>query len=344
MGRVSPNPMVGAVITKQGRILAQGYHRCYGEPHAEVNALSLLGSGEGKGATLYVTLEPCAHHGKTPPCTHAILDYGISRIVVGMEDPNPCVHGKGIKELRRAGVRVDTGVLEGACRALNAPYIKAIQKGKPFVTVKVAQTLDGKIATQTGHSRWITTDASRRKVHRLRKSHDAVLVGVNTVIADDPQLTVRHVRGNHPKRIILDSNLRVPESACVLTCCDPHLTVLATTETSSQRKRDALIASGHEVWVLPQKDEGGIHLDALWKKMVKEGILSVLVEGGRNVFTSVVLSGETDHYIAFIAPKLFGKGIDTLGELNVSAPEEALRFSRTIWKRAGADAIFEGWF
>ena len=342
-GYVSPNPMVGAVIVKEGQVIAQGYHRHFGGPHAEVNALRHLDRSDAQGATMFVTLEPCAHHGKTPPCVHLILDYGLSRVVVAMEDPNPKVRGKGIQILKQAGIAVQTGLLVTEARALNAPYIKVMEQGKPFITLKVAQTLDGKVATSGGASRWITSEISRRRVHKLRKSHDAILVGVNTVIRDDPQLTVRHVRGTHPRRIILDSRLRIPDTSRCRTCCDPHLTILATTSLSSESRRRELSSSGHHVWLLPFIKKGEIDLSALWERMVAEDILSVLVEGGKKVFTSVIRSGETDRFIAFIAPKLFGSGIEPFGCLDVDVPDDAFTFEKYSWKRSGNDIVFEGW-
>ena len=341
IGGVSPNPAVGAVIVKRGRILAEGYHLRFGGPHAEVDALSRLESGDAAGATMYVTLEPCNHHGKTPPCTDAILEAGIDRVVVGMEDPNPLVRGAGIAKLRASGIEVVIGVLEEKCRRLNEPFVTCIEKNRPFVTLKIAQTLDGRIATPEGRSRWITGEAAREEVHRMRKASDAVLVGVNTVIADDPRLTVRHVRGGGGRRIILDSRLRTPLASRILHLPDPENTILVHTALAPKTGVEALAEAGVTLWRVRQAG-GRVSLPSLLQRMKDAGIGSVLVEGGEAVFSSFLKSGVVDRIVAFIAPVLFGEGKPCFSSLRIREPREGIRFQETIWRRVGEDMMFEG--
>jgi diaminohydroxyphosphoribosylaminopyrimidine deaminase/5-amino-6-(5-phosphoribosylamino)uracil reductase len=342
IGKVSPNPMVGALIVKNDRVLSKGYHARFGGPHAEVDAISKLSSGALKGATLYVNLEPCTHYGKTPPCTDAILKTGIRKVVIGMTDPNPLVNRKGILKLKKSGIEVTTSVLEKECRELNAVYIKWINQKKPFITLKIAQTLDGKIAVNSGQSRWITGQESRKQVHKIRNECDAILVGINTVLHDDPQLTVRLGKGKRIKKIILDSRLRIPDEAGILTNDDPENTILATTPQASKARILSLQGKGISIWVCKSDRSGRVDLKSLWRKCLDAQICSVLVEGGREVFTSVLNSGEADRMVFFTAPKLFGEGIASLGNLGVSDPDSALTFRSFRWKKCGPDMIFDG--
>lgn len=341
-GRVSPNPRVGALVVKEGKILSEGYHTFFGGPHAEINALDELTFEESRGGTLFVNLEPCSHFGKTPPCTDTIIQSGIECVVVGTADPNPAVKGKGIQKLKEAGIAVKIGVLEKECSRLNETYFKFITKKKPFITLKVAQTLDGKIATSRGHSRWITSEASRRWVHQMRKESDAVLVGVNTILTDDPQLTVRLVRGGIARRFILDEELRIPLKAQVLRHPDPQNTIVVTTPKASSAKVRDLQECDVTVWVIEDNQKGMVDLTRLWKRMAEEGISSVLVEGGKTVFTSVLRTGEVDRVVVFIAPKFFGKGIEVFGDLGIDSPSDAMTFRETAWRRRGQDMVFEG--
>ena len=341
-GRVNPNPRVGALVVKDGEILSEGYHGFFGGPHAEINALSKLTSEECKNSTLYVNLEPCVHFGKTPPCTDTILQSGIKRIVVGTVDPNPAVKGKGIQELKRAGIEVCVGVLEKECSRLNESYFKYITKKKPFVTLKIAQTLDGKIATTQGYSRWITSEGSRRLVHRMRRESDAILVGVNTVLTDDPELTVRLIRGDNVRRIVLDGLLRIPVEARVLHHPDPLNTVIATTQKAPSDKIRVLDKMGVTLWIFDSNRNGMIDFSDLLEKMAEERISSVLVEGGKTVFTSVLRTGEVDRVVVFIAPKFFGKGIDVFGDLSIDSPRDAITFREMSWRRKGSDMVFDG--
>ena len=341
-GKVSPNPRVGAILTRNGEILSEGYHAYFGGPHAEVTALSKQKSAETTGDTLYVNLEPCDHQGKTPPCTELIINSGVRRVVIGNLDPNPIVHGKGVKKLREAGIETHLGVLERDCKKLNEAYFKSMIHKKPFITLKIAQTLDGKIATDQGHSRWISSEASRRWVHRMRNENDAVLVGINTVIVDNPELTVRMVRGHAVKKIVLDSRLRIPLESRVLVNSNPTNTYIATTTRAPSERIIPLQKMGVNVWVLKEDNEGRVDISALLKKINQEAIQSVLVEGGNRVFTRLLRAGEVDRLVVFIAPKLFGKGIDSFGELVGCTPDGAVTFNETYWHRRGTDIVFEG--
>jgi diaminohydroxyphosphoribosylaminopyrimidine deaminase / 5-amino-6-(5-phosphoribosylamino)uracil reductase len=344
---VGPNPRVGCLVVKNGKIIAEGYHARYGGPHAERVALSGLGPSRTRKSTLYVTLEPCDHTGKTPPCTRAIIRAGVGRVVIGCLDSNPIVQGRGVRRLRGAGIEVLAGVLEGECLRLNEPFFKFIRTRTPFITVKIAQTLDGKIAARNGGSKWITHEKSRRAVHRLRRDHDAVLVGVQTVIRDDPELTVRDGRGRRiaglsPKRIIMDGRLRIPDGARLLRLGDPDRTIIATTAAASAERRARLKAMGVRVWTLKQDSEGRVSIGDLLKKMARDRIASVLVEGGADIYTSFMKSGEVDRLIVFTSPKLFGDGLSPLGGLGIRSPEGALEFGRVEWKRVGPDMMFIG--
>ena len=341
-GKVSPNPRVGAVLVKDRKIISEGHHERFGGAHAEINALSKIENRRIKGGTLYTNLEPCCHQGKTPPCTEFLIESGIHSVVIGVVDPNPLVNGKGIRRLRQAGIDVRVGIMEKECIRLNEAYFTYITQKKPFVTLKIAQTLDGKIATDRGLSRWITGETSRRQVHRMRSENDAVLVGVNTVIADDPELSVRSVRGRNPRRIILDSRLRIPLQSRVLADSNSQNTVVATTSRAPSDKIKKLHQMGVGVWILKSSIDGAVDLPALWKKMAKEGITSVLVEGGKEVFTSILNTGDADRIVVFISPKVFGRGIDAFGELDVPSPDRAVTFEEIVWHRRGSDIIFEG--
>ena len=338
---VSPNPMVGAVVVKDGRMIAEGYHEKFGEAHAEVNALRRAGDA-AHGSTLYVTLEPCSHQGKTPPCVHAILESGVAQVVIGMKDPNPLVNGKGIYFLKAKGIQVTVGVLEEYCSQLNEHYVHFITHGRPFITLKMAQTLDGRIATSTGHSKWITSEDSRVIAHRLRSRHDAVLVGIGTLLADDPQLTVRHVRGPLPRRIILDSRLRIPLDAHVLSDANNFLTYVATTGNASKEKIGRIEAKGASVLVLPEDERGWVNPDSLWKKMAELGITSVLVEGGSTVHTEFLRRKHADRMVLFIAPKILGSGIDAIGDLGIRNINSALELNDVRMRNFGQDVMITG--
>ncbi|HUV04477.1 MAG TPA: bifunctional diaminohydroxyphosphoribosylaminopyrimidine deaminase/5-amino-6-(5-phosphoribosylamino)uracil reductase RibD [Armatimonadota bacterium] len=303
-GRTSPNPMVGAVVVRDGQIVGEGCHPRAGEPHAEVFALERAGP-LANGADLYVTLEPCCHHGRTPPCTDAIIRSGVRRVFAAMIDPGPTVSGKGIEILRSAGIEVQVGLLEPQARRLNEAYIKRVTTGLPFVLWKAAMTLDGKIATRTGDSRWITGERARKEVHRLRSRYDAVLVGIGTVLADDPELTVRGIRGAvNPLRVVVDSRASLPLDARVLD--SEAQTLVAVTGNAPEEKVEALRNAGARVLVLPAWAGGQVDLRALMSELSNQGLNGVLLEGGGELAASMLEMGLVDKGLIFIAPKIVG--------------------------------------
>jgi diaminohydroxyphosphoribosylaminopyrimidine deaminase/5-amino-6-(5-phosphoribosylamino)uracil reductase len=340
LGKVSPNPMVGAVIVRSGHVIGRGYHHNFGGDHAEIDALKRA-EEEVSGSTLYVTLEPCRHQGKTPPCTDAIIKSKIARVVIGMLDPFPEMRGKSVDLLNRHGIKTKVGVLEDECRALNEVYLKYITTGLPFVTVKFAQTLDARIATAKGESRWISSPESLKLAHKLRARHDAVLAGVGTVLKDNPELTVRLVRGRNPTRVILDSKLRVPFDAKVLANQKAARTLVAATPAADKARLDALGKMGIEVLTIPPDATGRVDLKELLKTLAQRQVSSVLVEGGAETITSFLRIGLVDEVIAIIAPKIMGKGTETVGELNITDVSKALKLSYTKFYRSGVDIVVE---
>ena len=334
-GKTSPNPTVGAVVARDGAVVGQGFTQPIGGPHAEVGALGEAGD-RAAGATLYVTLEPCSHHGRTPPCADLVLSKGISRVVCAMVDPDPRVSGRGIARLRKAGVEVEVGILEAEARGLNAFYVKHRTTGLPFVVLKLAQSLDGRIATAPGDSRWITGEDARRRAHLLRSRVDAVLVGVGTVIADDPMLTVRLVAGRDPARIIVDSALRTPTSARVL---GPGRTILATTEGADEGRAEAFREGGAEVWRLPSA-AGRVDFRALMAGLGRQGFLSVMIEGGASVAASALKAGIVDQAQVFIAPKIIGAGLGAVGDLGIERVADSVRLTDVAVERVGEDLLY----
>lgn len=303
-GTVAPNPMVGAVIVKDGRIIGAGYHEKFGEGHAEVNAFRSA-TEDVAGATIYVTLEPCSHYGKTPPCSDKIIEMKIGRVVIAALDPNPLVSGRGVKKLQAAGIEVVTGVLAEESSRLNEVFMKYIVAKEPFVVMKAAMSLDGKIATRTGESQWITGQAARERVHQLRSALSGIMVGVQTVITDDPQLTSRIPGGKNPLRIIVDSSLRIPLEAKVLRDQDSAKTIIATTEQVDRNKAALLEEAGIELLTVPAKD-GRTDLKALMRVLGERGIDSILLEGGATLNFAALQAGIVDKVQVYIAPKLIG--------------------------------------
>lgn len=303
VGKTSPNPAVGCVIVKDGVIIGEGWHKRAGGHHAEVHALELAGDA-ARGADVFVTLEPCNHTGKTPPCTEALIRAGVGRVVIGMRDPNPTVTGGGLSRLMQAGICVEESGMENECRALNRPFIKHVTTGLPFVTFKCAMTLDGNIASITGESRWISCEASRKHVHRMRAANDAIMVGVDTIIADNPQLTVRHVQGRNPVRVIVDTRLRTPESVEVLGGRLARKTIIATTE-SNPKVHLRYTQQGATILVCDEFD-GRVSMQDLLPKLGKMGIQSILLEGGSRLAGDMVRNGLIDEFVMFIAPKILG--------------------------------------
>jgi diaminohydroxyphosphoribosylaminopyrimidine deaminase/5-amino-6-(5-phosphoribosylamino)uracil reductase len=340
-GSVSPNPMVGAVIVKDGRVIGRGYHHYFGGDHAEVDALK-NGREDVSGAAMYVTLEPCAHYGKTPPCADAIIARKIGKVVIGMVDPDPRVGGRGIEKLKRAGIETVTGVLEAECRALNEAYVRHRSTGLPFVTVKWAQTLDGRIATAAGGSRWLSSPESLKLAHKLRAVNDAILVGVGTVIKDDPELTTRLVRGRNPVRFVLDSKLRVPLDARVLTNQEKARTIIVSTPAADREKLAALRAAGIEVLRVPSGARDRVELPALLKKLGERDISSLLVEGGGETITSFLRERLADKLVVIIAPRVMGTGTDAVGQLDITEVAQALKLDFTRVYRSGDDVVVEG--
>jgi diaminohydroxyphosphoribosylaminopyrimidine deaminase/5-amino-6-(5-phosphoribosylamino)uracil reductase len=339
-GSVNPNPITGALVVKDGVIIGQGYHKAFGGPHAEVFALKEAGEN-ARGATLYVTLEPCCHYGKTPPCTRRIIDAGIKRAVIACRDPNPQVNGQGIGHLREAGIDVKEGVLEEEAKRLNEIFFKFITTHLPFVQLKLAMSLDGKIATRTGDSKWITKEASRREAHRLRRKFAAVLVGLKTVIADDPRLTVRHVFGKDPIRIVLDGQGKIAVEATLLR--EAGRTIIATA-AMSQDKEQALLNLGVEVWRLP-KDQGRVDIRSLLQRLGAEDIDSVLVEGGGETAASFLGARLVDKVSFFIAPIIIGgrDAIPAVGGIGSAYVSEAIWLHDIEVEQVGKDTLYTGY-
>jgi len=306
IGCTSPNPLVGAVIVKDGRIIGEGYHQFYGGPHAEVNAFRNAVE-DVAGATMYVTLEPCSHYGKTPPCAKAIVERGIKNVVIGLIDPNPLVAGKGVQILKENGLDVVTGVLEDEGRKLNEVFLKYITTKLPFCILKTAMTLDGKIATYTGDSKWITNNQSRALVHQIRHRVSGIMVGIGTVLADDPMLNTRleNGEGRDPHRIIIDSKARLPLDAKMLNMASNAKTIVVATEKAEQDKLEQLRAKGAEVIIAPQRN-GNIDLSFVMEELGKREVDSVLLEGGGSLNYSALEEGIVDKVYAFIAPKIIG--------------------------------------
>ena len=348
LGTTSPNPMVGAVVVKSGKVVGQGFHRRAGEAHAEALALGKAGN-KARGATLYVTLEPCVHHGRTPPCLEAILKAGIQEVVCAMKDPNPLVNGLGISGLRKAGVKVRLGLLEGEARRLNEVYIKFTETGRPFVTLKAAMTLDGRIAAPNGESQWISGDESLRFAHELRRRADAVLVGIGTVMADDPQLTVRLVKKGikkGPLRVVLDSRLAIPERARILKEQKQARTIVATTPPGgSSPKAGRLRAMGAEVWELRKTTRGQVSFPNLIKRLREEGVTSLLIEGGSRVNASALSAGVVDKVCAVVAPMLLGggKAIPFIEDLGIQLLRGAIQLHSLKAGKMGRDILLEAY-
>jgi len=340
-GQTGVNPVVGCVVVKDGRIVGLGAHLKRGEGHAEVHALNMAGEN-ANGATAYVTLEPCSHHGRTPPCCERLIEKGVARVVVAAQDPNPLVAGRGIARLREAGVEVATGVLEADSAALNEAFNKFIVTGLPFVTLKTALSLDGRIATKTGHSRWITGAASREAVHTLRHRHAGIMVGAGTVLADDPELTTRlSVPGLHPTRIVVDSRLRIPPSARALNDAAP--TIILTTDRADAGHAERLRAQGAEV--VACGDGERVDLAIALKALGERGISSVLLEGGGTLNGAMLEGGHVDKAMLFYAPIIVG-GEGSPSGFAFEGPEkmtDALRLERVSTEKFGDDWCVTGY-
>lgn len=349
LGFVSPNPMVGCIILNEdGEIIGKGYHERYGQNHAEVNAVeSVKNKADLLNATVYVSLEPCAHFGKTPSCADLLASLPLKKVIVAMEDPNPKVAGKGIQKLRDSGILVEVGVLQKEAEQLNETFLHFIKTRKPFVTLKWAQTLDGYVAAADGSSQWISGKEARTLVHQWRAEYDAVLVGRNTALLDNPALTVRHVEGRQPKRIVLDGPGSLPKELRLF--CDQHeeKTILITTNPHYLAPIDPILAimsgtafSGTRV-IVPKKDNH-VDLEITLEKLGELGIASILVEAGSDLASAFIKQNLVDKIECFIAPKLLGNGTRALKNLGVSRIQDAIEFRKTEWQQIGDDFLFTG--
>lgn len=344
LGFVNPNPLVGAVIVKNGELISEGYHELYGGPHAEVNAIRNT-KEDLEGATIYLNLEPCSHHGNTPPCSLALIQNKFNRVVIAMTDPNPLVAGKGIEMLRKNGIEVVTGILEDKARLLNEVFIKYITSGEPFVAMKTAMSLDGKIATSNGDSKWISNEDSRKFVHQLRNNYAAIMVGVETVIKDDPSLTCRIPgrKTKNPCRIIVDTHLRIPSRAKVLNQ-DNTRTIIATGPDPDISKLKELKSNGTELISTGLKNNR-VNLGELHKKLGESNIDSILIEGGGTLNFSALQEGIVDKTYSFIAPKFIG-GKDAITSVEgngIDKIAEAFEIRDLSLRQFGSDILISGY-
>ena len=340
-GRPSPNPYVGAAVVKDGELVTLGYHAKAGQAHAEVDAIRKAGDAI-RGSTLYVTFEPCNHHGRTGPCTEAILAAGVRRVVIGCRDPHPHVPG-AMERLQAAGLEVEVGVCQDEAELLVADFAKHISTGQPFVTAKAAITLDGRMATASGDSKWITSERARKEAHRLRDRSDAILVGVSTVLADDPELTVRLVEGRNPTRIVLDTTLRTPLDAKIVRTVDQAKTLIFHGPGVDPKRAAALSELGVELVEIPMSC-GKVDLDVVLKNLGGRGVVRLLVEGGPKVLASLFARHHVDRVAAFVAPKLIGDAsAPGLGSPHRALHmNEAVTLEKTRIKRLGPDVLFVG--
>ncbi|MHC4712301.1 MAG: bifunctional diaminohydroxyphosphoribosylaminopyrimidine deaminase/5-amino-6-(5-phosphoribosylamino)uracil reductase RibD [Planctomycetota bacterium] len=335
-GSVEPNPMVGACVVRSGRIIVEGYHRAFGGPHAEVEALRKAGR-RARGAEVFVTLEPCCHTGKTPPCTDALIAGGPSRVVVAMKDPFEKVRGRGVARLRRAGIRVAVGLLKKEATELNAPYVKLRTAGLPYFIAKYAMTLDGNIAAAAGDSKWVSGPRSRRRAHLLRGRVDAIIIGVETALRDDPLLTARHAGRRVPVRVVMDSRARLPfESRLVKTARRAPL-LIATAESAPRRRVRALEERGAEVVTLPGREL--VDVKALARLLGRREMTNVLVEGGSRVLGSFFGAGLIDEVVVFLAPKLLGSGLPPIRGWAAPGMTDAVILEDPTVRRTGGDVM-----
>lgn len=332
-GRTSPNPLVGALVVRNGEIVGEGFHHAAGEPHAEVNAIAKAGA-KARGATLYTNLEPCAHHGRTPPCVDAVRDAGIVRVVVGIRDPDPRTDGKGMRALRAAGVAVEEGVLREEAERLNAGFLSRIKRGRPHVLVKLAATVDGRVAVPG--RRYLSGKRALREVHRLRDRSDAVLVGIGTVLADDPALTVREVKGRDPLRVIVDADARTPPNAKVVRAKDPQRTVIFVARDAEARRTKKLRDAGVLLVTAPRAD-GGLDLAAVLRWLGEHGVNTVLSEAGPSVAGALVRSRLADRLLLILSPIAGGDGPPALESVTNAADLHDVRV-----RRLGDDVLLEG--
>lgn len=344
-GTVNPNPLVGAVIVNNGNIIGEGFHEYFGGPHAEINAINNV-KGELKNTSIYVTLEPCSHFGKTPSCAEEIVRRKFARVVVGCIDPNPLVAGKGIEIIRNADIEVKTGVLEDEIKELNEVFFKFITKKLPFVVLKTAMSLDGKIATKTGNSKWISSEQSRTIVHELRNRYSGIMAGINTVINDDPLLNIRNITGKtkNPVRIIIDSQARIPLKAKVLNTPEISQTIVAVTEKAPVKKIDQIKQLGNDVIICKQKNQK-IDLSNLMQELANRNIDSILLEGGGTLNYEALQNNIVDKIIAFIAPQIIGgkNALTPVEGEGISDLNQAIKLNNIKIKQLNQDVMIEGY-
>lgn len=340
LGRTSPNPLVGAVIVKDGRIIAEGWHRKAGTPHAEIHALNMAGE-LAKNSTMYVTLEPCSHYGRTPPCANKIVEAGIKKVVIAMKDPNPLVAGRGIEILKSAGIEVEVGILEDDARRLNEVFLKYITEKMPFVTAKFACTLDGKISTFTGESQWISCEESRKFVHNLRDVNDGILAGIGTILADNPSLTARIENGKNPVRIVADSLAQTPLTSKILND-DAAKTIIAVSSAAPVEKVDALKNCGAEIIIC---GENQIDLKILMRELASREITSILLEGGGTLNFSMFRAGLIDKVFAFVAPKIIGgkNSLTPVEGAGFAKLSDAVQLENLTAEKIGTDILISGY-
>lgn len=342
-GKTSPNPLVGALVVKNSRIIGKGFHQKAGSSHAEVIALDEAGK-DAKGATLYVTLEPCVHFGRTPPCVDRIIRSGIREVIIGMIDPNPVNNGKGIDILKRQNIKVEAGFLEEDLKKMNEAFIKYITKKMPLVTVKVAQSLDGKIATRSGDSKWITSDKSRGYAHRLRGNYDAIMVGVNTVLRDNPKLDAWYSRKN-PVKIVVDSQLSTPQSANIFSKNSQVVIVTLLTQPGQETENRKILAQKAKILDVMEKS-GEVNLKDMLRKLARMEITSVIVEGGGNLIGSLFDDGLVDKVMFFINPNKIIGGRDAISSVmgkGITRIEQAIKLKEVKLKKIGEDFLIEGY-
>jgi len=339
-GSVNPNPLVGAVVVADAQIVGEGWHKQFGGPHAEVHALNEAGAASS-GATLYVSLEPCCHHGKTPPCTDRIIAAGIRKVVVATRDPNPAVNGKGLAILKAAGIDVLESVMEQEAKQQNEIFFTSMTQHRPFVHLKLAMSLDGRIATKTGDAKWISGEASRVRAHEMRRKYAAILVGVGTVTADNPMLDVRHVEGINPRPIVLDPTGRIPLSARLLTSGRAPIIV---THSMSEESEIALKEKGAEVWRLPLVN-GSLDLPQLLRQLAEAGLDSILIEGGGETAAGFLNTGLVDKVSLFMAPLFIGgrQAVPSIGGEGIDAMAQAIHLHRVSTEWLGEDLLYTGY-
>lgn len=350
-GYVSPNPLVGCVIVdRSGAKIGEGYHKEFGKAHAEVNAVkSVNDKAKLEGATVYVTLEPCSHIGKTPACTEMLTQLPIDKVVVAMKDPNPKVNGEGIRILRNAGFEVQIGILEKEAEALNEFFIHHQNFGRPLITLKIAQTLDGFLAAADGDSKWISGKQSRVRVHKWRAEYDAVMVGRTTAISDDPQLTVRHVKGRQPKRIVIDGPFELPRNLNLFSDKYEEKTIILTWDKeASKEAADPMLKMLSQNYfrgeiIQTAKKDGHVDLREAFKELGKKGITSVLVEGGQNLSSSLLKAGLVDKLCVFISPKILGSGTRSVLDVGISRMSEIRNLKEVEWEKVGDDMLLTGY-